>query len=139
MCAGLSYTTYMYEKISVKPAVSLAAATAWRLATTNDTTVLMYVSVSVRNVGTVAGQEVVQVYVTDPAGLPFVPYWKRMLGFARTKTLAPAEEQTVVVPLIWSDVSMFDEDMQLRLFSGVYNISAGGASNDTPLHTSVEA
>ena len=53
------------------------------------------------NIGERAGQEVVQVYVQDPRTLPFVPYWKRMLGFGRTPTLAPGAKATVEIPLLW--------------------------------------
>ena len=57
---------------------------------------------AVTNTGRVAGQEVVQVYVQDPRTLPFVPYWKRMLGFARTPTLARGAKATVNISLeVW--------------------------------------
>ena len=120
-----------------------------------------------------AGQEVVQIYVQDPRTLPFVPYWKRMLGFARTPTLGPGAKATVDIPLLWCvsiahlsfnfsdygcpvdapvlsdpyvlvlmraprvDVAMFDDTMNLKLWPGAYTISVGGASNDTPLNTTV--
>ena len=60
-----------------------------------------------------------------------------MLGFARTPTLAPGAKATVTVPLLWVDVAMFDDAMQLRLWPGQYTVSAGGASNDTPVQTTV--
>jgi beta-glucosidase len=92
---------------------------------------------SVTNTGKTAGQEIVQIYVQDPRTLPFVPYWKRMLGFARTPTLAPGAKATLTIPLLWVDVAMFDDTMTLRLWPGSYIVSAGGASNDTPVQTTV--
>lgn len=35
------------------------------------------------------------------------------------------------------DVAMFDDTMNLQLWPGAYTISVGGASNDTPLNTTV--
>jgi hypothetical protein len=78
-----------------------------------------------------------QVYVKDPAGLPFVPYWKRMLGFGRTPTLIPGQSAVVTIPILWTDLAMFDDEMRLRLWAGGYAVSAGGASNETPLRANV--
>ena len=162
--AGLSYTTYSYSALTVSPAMDPAKGLAWGFADSTDADAVWRVSVTVTNTGKVAGQEVVQIYVKDPDNLPFVPYWKRtqqsllptsvlfvrgcwlsggcdwcagMLGFARTPTLAPGAKATVTVPLLWVDVAMFDDAMQLRLWPGQYTVSAGGASNDTPVQTTV--
>ena len=56
---------------------------------------------AVTNTGKAPGQEVVQVYVEEPRTLPFVPYWKRMLGFGRTPTLAPGDKATITISLLW--------------------------------------
>jgi len=128
---GLSYTTWAYEALTLEHPggmlplqagppggdVFMPAATA---------------VVTLRNSGQVAGQEVVQVYVVDPAGLPFVPFWRRVVGFAKVH-LAPGERAAVRVPLLWADLAQYDTGMELQLFPGVYNVSAGGASNSRPV------
>lgn len=125
---GMSYTTFAYESLEVhampplreeaKPADAFAAAAI--------------ATVTVRNTGKLAGQEVVQVYVVDPAGLPFVGFWRRLVGFAKV-LLQPGESKDVAVPLLWADLAQYDSGMELRLFQGTYTVSAGGASNNRPV------
>ena len=46
-------------------------------------------------------------------------YWKRMLGFGRTKTLAGGEATTLKIPLLWSDVAMHGAEVPLVLSCAV--------------------
>jgi len=131
---GLSYTTFKYENIVVHTTANPPTILGTHLSVLTEP--VMNVSVTLTNTGDVAGSEIVQIYVQDPADLPFVPYWKRMLGFAKV-LLAPKEEKTVTIPLLWGDVAMYDEHLLLKLFSGTYLITAGPSSNDTPLSTRI--
>lgn len=135
--SGLSFTSYEYVSIKVDSAMDSADALGRSLHTVSDTEAVWHVSVTVRNSGVVAGQEIVQVYVKDPSGLPFVPFWKRMLGFGRTPTLAPGHSATVTIPILWTDLALFDDQHQLKLWPGQYLVTAGGASNLTPLKANV--
>ena len=133
--SGLSYTQFEYVAMKLTPAMESKDALGRTFATTADSEAVWSVAVTVRNTGKVAGQEIVQLYVKDPAGLPFVPYWKRMLGFGRTPTLAPGASAVVTIKVLWVDLALFDQDMQLKLYPGTYVVAAGGASNITPLAT----
>lgn len=128
---GLSYTTWAYEALTLEHPGGVSPL----LAGPPGGDVFMPAAtavVTVRNSGQVAGQEVVQVYVVDPAGLPFVPFWRRLVGFAKVR-LAPGERAAVRVPLLWADLAQYDTGMELQLFPGTYNVSAGGASNSRPV------
>ena len=57
--------------------------------------------------------------------------------FGRTPTLPPGGSAVVTIPLLWTDVAMFDDTMTIKLWPGNYTVSVGGASNDTPLSASV--
>jgi beta-glucosidase len=87
---GLSYTTFAYSN----PAVS-AQATG-ESPTFRDVDGLT-VMVDVTNTGTVAGKEIVQVYVRDCAAGAQRPE-KELKGFAKV-ALAPGETRTVSIPL----------------------------------------
>ena len=81
---GLSYTTFAYDNL-------------WLSATTCQDIDGVTVSVDVTNTGSVAGKEIVQVYVHDQAaGLVRPP--KELKGFAKV-ALQPGETQTVTIPL----------------------------------------
>jgi len=91
------------------------------------------VSVKVANSGKVPGAEVVQVYAQDPV-MSFTRPWKRLLAFARV-TVAPGASATVEVPLTRDQLMFYDDDMNLRLVPGVYNISVGGSSYSAAFNT----
>ena len=131
--AGMSYTSYEYTSIRVETVMESADALRRTLRHVSDTDAVWHVSVTVKNTGAMAGQEIVQIYVKDPIGLPFVPFWKRMLGFQRTPTLDPGHSATITIAILWTDLALFDDAQQLKLWPGQYLISAGGASNLTPL------
>ena len=76
---GKSYTTFEYSKPVVKATADGFTAT-----------------ITVKNTGSVAGKEAVQLYVTAPAGGLEKPAFE-LKGFAKTKTLAPGEAQTLTI------------------------------------------
>ena len=96
---GLSYTTFS-EEIVDSAALSAAALKA------NEK---FEVSVKVKNTGSVAGKQVVQLYATAPytdGGIE-KPY-KVLVGFAKTKLLKANEEDTVKITVDPYDFASFD-------------------------------
>ncbi len=72
-------------------------------------------------------------YSQDPAGdwgsdTLIVPFWKRLVGFARVLVAAGGCE-TVAVPVLADDLALYDDAMALRIQPGAYNITAGGRSD----------
>ena len=90
---GLSYTTFAYEHLRVSS----------KTLRPGDTTT---VSVDVRNTGTRAGDEVVQLYVRYLGAK--VPMPRRDLRGFRRVTLQPGEQQTVVFRLPASALAYWD-------------------------------
>lgn len=89
------------------------------------------VSVPVKNVGAYQGKEVVQVYVSVPWGKLDQPY-QTLAGFAKTKLLAPGEEETVQVSFGMEELAGYDEETSRYLLeAGDYILRAGVSSRDT--------
>ena len=91
-------------------------------------------SVTVTNTGsTFAGKEVVQVYAACPqAGL--TKEFKRLVGFAKTKLLAPGESETLTVTApSKAFASFWEEKAQWIVQKGEYAVLAGNSSADTRL------
>lgn len=91
---GLSYTTFTYGK-PVASAKTMAA----------DGT--LTVTVAVKNTGSVAGKEIVQLYVGDDKCSVLRPV-KELKHFAKV-TLAPGEEKNVTFILTPDDLKFYDE------------------------------
>lgn len=91
---GLSYTTFAYGK----PVVSAKTMTA-------DGT--LTVTVAVKNTGSIAGKEIVQLYVGDDKCSVFRPV-KELKHFAKV-ALAPGEEKSVTFTLTPDDLKFYDE------------------------------
>ncbi|MCX6537687.1 MAG: glycoside hydrolase family 3 C-terminal domain-containing protein [Acidobacteria bacterium] len=107
---GLSYTTFAYRNLVI-PAQALAGQP-------------VAVSVDVENTGTRAGEEVVQLYVTDVAATVPVPI-RSLQGFERI-TLKPGEQRTVRFTLAPRQLSLVDKNMQRVIEPGVFEIAVGG-------------
>ncbi|MGN0688051.1 MAG: glycoside hydrolase family 3 protein [Oscillospiraceae bacterium] len=66
------------------------------------------ISVSVRNTGSYAGKQVVQVYLEAPQGKLGKPS-RVLCGFAKTKTLSPSEEQSIAIAVDLRDFASYDD------------------------------
>lgn len=125
---GLSYTTFNYTDIEVSaPPLNLKEQ---RFSDSDD--VIMNVTVTVKNTGAVDASEIVQVYVKDPSGLGVVPYWRRLIGFAKVFVKA-GSSASAIVGVRWINFAQYDTDMDMRVFPGTYTVLAGPQSNVTPL------
>ena len=110
---GLSYTSFTYSKPVVK-------------ATKEGFTA----SVNVENTGTRAGKEVVQLYVTAPAGGLDKPA-RELKAFAKTKELMPGENQTITMDISLYDLASYNEATQSwETASGSYTAGFGASSED---------
>jgi len=88
-------------------------------------------SVLVRNIGNVAGDEVVQLYVQDEyASLPRP--MKELKGYRRIR-LSPAEECRVTFHLPVDQLAFYDADIKLCVESGRINVMIGSSSEDIRL------
>ena len=100
---GLSYTTFAYSDLTADRHT---------------------VSVRVKNTGSRAGEEVVQLYL-DSAGLDHQPML-RLVRFKRI-SLAAGEEQTVVFDLDDRCFTLFSDEGREQFVHGTYMIYAGGS------------
>ncbi len=113
---GLSYTNYKYSDLRVD--VSAKS-----------------VSFTIKNVGSVSGTEIAEIYV----GLPKASgeNFRRLAGWQRVN-LAAGQEKSVTVVLEPLAVATFDEKKDAWIWrSGQYIVSVGGSSRDLPLQSTV--
>ncbi len=89
------------------------------------------VMAKVKNIGAYAGKEVVQLYVSIPAGKLDEPY-QVLCGFAKTGSLQPGQEETVQIQFHLQDIAPYDEDAQSYILeSGDYILRVGNSSRNT--------
>jgi beta-glucosidase len=84
------------------------------------------VGVDVKNTGSVAGTEVVQLYIRNTAASVSQPV-RELKGFARV-TLAPGEQKHVEFPLGFDELSFYDADIRRTVEPTTYTIWVGGSS-----------
>lgn len=115
---GLSYTKFEYSGLKVA---------------SPDFKGKQSVTVTVRNAGSVAGREVVQLYVSAPAGKIDKPK-SELKGFAKTKLLQPGESQTLTLTLNARDLSSFNTVASAWIAdAGKYEVLIGASSSDIKL------
>jgi len=118
---GLSYTTFGYADLELS-----ADHTA--------TDGAVGISCTVRNTGSVAGTEVVQLYLGDPVASVVRPTsW--LAGFTRV-TLAPGESARVAFSLHADRTAFAGRDGTRIVEPGEISVAVGGASDDLPLRGS---
>jgi len=108
---GLSYTSFAYDNLALSPKEIQPGES-------------VEVSVDVQNTGDRAGDEVVQLYVSDVEAL--VPVAIRQLrGFKRI-TLQPGEKKTVQFALEPAQMSVIDNNGDRAIEPGIFEVSVGG-------------
>jgi beta-glucosidase len=110
---GLSYTTFRYDNLAVKPA---------RITPDGHATV----TVNVTNTGKRAGDEVVQLYIHDVVSSITRPV-QELKGFRRIH-LKPGQSTRVEMPLGPDELAFYDEQMKRIVEPGRFEIMVGGSS-----------
>lgn len=104
---GLSYTTFTYDNLLLDHDV---------ISMTDSVTV----SVSVKNTGSVAGKEAVQLYLRDDYGSVSRPV-RQLKGFTKVQ-LAPGEEKRMKFTLKTSDLSFIGRDNSRIVEPGTFTV-----------------
>jgi beta-glucosidase len=113
---GLSYTTFEVSNLRLSSShVSRHGSVS--------------ASVDVRNTGSRAGDEVVQLYIHDPVASISQPV-RRLRGFERV-TLAPGAKKTVTFRLDASDFGFYDNRGRFVVEPGRIDVYAGNSSSAT--------
>ena len=114
---GLSYTTFKYGDLKLTPA---------------DGEVGQEIVIDVTNSGSVAGSEVVQLYLSTPSSTGSNGESIRQLrNFVKVKDLSPTSTDTVTFTLTSRDLSAWNEQAQdWRVVDGTYTVYVGSSSCD---------
>ena len=111
---GLSYTNFAMEPVAVTADWNQIRVTA-----------------KVRNTGKVSGREVVQVYVSAPAGRLTKPY-QELKGYVKTGMIAPCDAAEVTICFATENLSSYDAEKAAWIMEpGDYLIRVGSHSRCT--------
>jgi beta-glucosidase len=121
---GLSYTAFQYSNLRISKS------------SIKDTENVQ-VTATVKNTGTRAGKEIVQLYVSDVKSSVIRPL-KELKGFQKL-TLQPGEEQVVSFELDKRSFAYYNVNIgDWHVESGVFDIAVGSSSRDIRLTASIE-
>lgn len=115
---GLSYTSFDYSGLEISPDAMAP----------NDSAL---VSFRIKNTGTVAGDEVAQLYIRDELASVAQPVIK-LAGFRRVH-LGPGEETRVSLRLDREQLALLNQQMHWVVEPGTFRIMAGASSTDIRL------
>jgi beta-glucosidase len=115
---GLSYTRFEYGDLK------LSASEIGLRENVN-------LSLTVKNTGNRAGQEVVQLYVEDVVSSVSTPV-KELKGFAKV-SLAPGESKTCWFALTPYELSLFNRELKHVVEPGLFRVMVGASSEDIRL------
>ena len=118
---GLSYTRFSYSK----PTVSRGSIPVKEVLASGHAPVTK-VGVDVTNTGSVAGTEVVQMYIRNTAASVEQPV-RELKGFARVQ-LAPGETKHVDFPLGFDELNFYNVQIKRTVEPTTYKIWVGGNS-----------
>ena len=112
---GLSYAQFEYDNVQIS---------------SENFRNKLTVSVDIKNTGEVAGREVVQVYLSAPAGKLDKPA-EELAAFGKTGLLEPGETQTLSFVINKIDLASFDTDASAWVAdAGNYTVKVGASSKD---------
>jgi beta-glucosidase len=120
---GLSYTRFSYSN----PTLDRSEVPVRELLAGKKPAVT--VSVDVKNIGSVAGTEVAQMYIRNTEASVEQPV-RELKGFARV-TLAPGETKHVTFPLGFDELNFYSVDAKKIVEATTYDIWVGGNSQAT--------
>lgn len=110
---GLSYTKFEYSNIKISDQIFNKE---------------IFVTVDVKNAGSVAGKEVVQLYLAAPKGNVDKPA-KELKAFAKTKLLQPGETQSVTLRVTEKDLASFNPQASAWIADkGTYGVEVSSSS-----------
>ena len=110
---GLSYTTFAYENMSVSEANGVYA-----------------VKVDVKNTGTRAGRNVVELFVAAPNSKKLNKPEKELRNYAKTRLLQPGETETITMKVSTEDLASFNEKASAwKTDAGVYSFLICSSAN----------
>ena len=118
---GLSYTRFEYADLEVSPD-EIGPGDS------------VNISFTVRNAGNVDGDEVAQLYVSDPYASMIRPV-KELAGFCRIH-LRAGEAKRVAFTLRADQLAFVDEDMNWKVERGRFDVQVGASSEDIRLEGS---
>lgn len=112
---GLSYTQFEYSPVKLSSTEFKDKITA---------------TITIKNSGTTAGKEVVQLYLSPPSEKLKKPS-EELKGFAKTKLLQPNESQTIKFTLTPEELASYDPSLSSWIAeAGKYTIRIGASSLD---------
>lgn len=107
---GLSYTTFEYSNLTIdKPAITKGETAT--------------VTVNIKNIGDMAGDEIVQLYIHDLVGSVTRPV-KELKGFERI-SLSPGETKKVSFSITPDKLEFYNDEMKKVIEPGMFDIMAG--------------
>lgn len=112
---GLSYTDFKYSNLTL-------SSPKMKKGHTIDATV------TVTNIGSMTGEETVQLYIRDLIGSVTRPV-KQLKGFQKL-VLAPGESRTVTFTIDDEMLSFWRHDMTFGMEDGDFKVMVGGSSSD---------
>ncbi len=115
---GLSYTQFEYSNLKIDQ----------KKIKSNERAV---VSFDIKNIGKLAGDEVVQLYLHDVIGSVSRPL-KELKGFKRI-SLKPGEKESLTFELMPDDLSLWDANMNWIVEPGTFEVMMGSSSEDIRL------
>nr|MDO8082139.1 glycoside hydrolase family 3 N-terminal domain-containing protein [Candidatus Freyarchaeota archaeon] len=115
---GLSYTRFEYSDLEVSPKkVGVKGR--------------VNVSVTVKNTGEIAGDEVVQLYINDVCSSRVTPI-KELKGFERL-SLKPDESKRLTFVLNIEDLAVYQDKCRFAVEPGLFKVMIGASSEDIKL------
>ncbi|MBP5373361.1 MAG: glycoside hydrolase family 3 C-terminal domain-containing protein [Bacteroidales bacterium] len=115
---GLSYTSFEYSDLSIE-----------------GTFPKLEVSTTISNTGEMDGDEVVQLYVSDPVASTARPE-RQLRGFSRVHVKA-GESVRVTIPLDRDAFALINADMEDVVEKGIFKIQVGASSADIKLEKEI--
>jgi beta-glucosidase len=115
---GLSYTNFTYSNLQISPHQQ-----------TNGGKIS--IALDVKNTGTCAGTEIVQLYTRDLVS-SVTTYEKNLRGFERVE-LKPGETKSVTFVLSAPDLALWDRNMRFVVEPGTFRVMIGSSSQDIRL------
>ncbi|MDE3184702.1 MAG: glycoside hydrolase family 3 C-terminal domain-containing protein [Bacteroidota bacterium] len=112
---GLSYTNFSYSNLKLSNSVFNGKINA---------------TVTIKNTGSVAGKDVVELYLSAPSKEMKKPS-EELKGFAKTNLLKPGQSQTITFTITPKDLSSFDTKSASWIAeAGKYTVKIGASSTD---------